>query len=118
MSRDFRLYLDDVLEACEKIRLFVSEMTFEEFSNDVKTIDAVVRNLEIIGEAVKCVPIEMLSSQPQVDWRKIKQFRDIIAHHYFRVDLEVVWAIVQQRIGALEAATYAIMSDHRGFETE
>jgi len=90
MSRDYSLYLYDILESCEKVREYVSGSTFESFSADGKTVDAVVRNLEIIGEAVKCVPAEMLVSQPQVEWKRIRRFRDIIAHYYFKADLEVV----------------------------
>lgn len=111
MSRDFSLYLNDILESCEKIRTYVSGLTFERFSDEGMTVDAVVRNLEIIGEAVKSVPKEMLASQPQIDWKRIARFRDIIAHYYFRVDLEVVWDITQQELDKLSRAVSSILAD-------
>ncbi len=111
MSRDYSLYLNDILESCEKVRDYLSDFTFEKFCADGKTIDAVVRNLEIIGEAVKCIPAEMLTSQPQIEWKRIARFRDIIAHYYFKVDLEVVWSITQKDIDELSAAVSFILAD-------
>jgi uncharacterized protein with HEPN domain len=111
MSRDYSLYLIDILESSEKVRDYLADFTFEEFSADGKTIDAVVRNLEIIGEAVKCVPPEMLSSQPQIEWKRIRRFRDIIAHYYFKVDLEVVWSITQKDIDNLSVAVSSILAN-------
>ena len=85
-------------------------MTFEEFSTDQKTIDAVVRNLEIIGEAVKSLPPELLDQRPDIPWNQIARFRDIVVHHYFKVDLDVVWDVVQNQIAQLEPAVNEISS--------
>jgi uncharacterized protein with HEPN domain len=87
MSRDYSLYLFDVLKACEKGQRYTDGMSLGTFATDEKTIDSVVRNLEIIGEAVKSVPPELLSAESEIDWKRIARFRDIIAHHYFKVDL-------------------------------
>ena len=111
MSRDYRLYLDDILDSCEKVETYTDGMTFESFSADARTIDAVARNIEIIGEAVKNIPIEMLETRPEIDWKKIARLRDIIVHHYFKVDIEVVWAIVQERIHELRVAVRSILDD-------
>lgn len=110
MLRDYRLYLQDILEACENVRLYVSGMSLEEFSADKKTIDAVVRNLEIIGEAVKNVPNELLQNRPEIEWKRIARFRDVIVHRYFRVDLEVVWDILENRLTELKNAVQYILS--------
>ena len=118
MSRDYSLYLNDILESCEKVGEYNSGLTFESFSVDGKTVDAVVRNLEIIGEAVKCVPKEMLASQPRIDWKRIARFRDIIAHYYFKVDLEVVWSITQEDLGPLTSAVSSILSEIKKDDTE
>ena len=83
MLRDYRLYLQDILEACENVRHYSSGMNLEEFSADKKTIDAVVRNLEIIGEAVKNVPNELLQNRPEIEWKRIARFRDVIVHRNF-----------------------------------
>lgn len=105
MSRDFRLYLADIIECCDRIRDYADGHTLNSFSDDHKTIDAVARNLEIIGEAVKNIPPDILSSQSQIEWKDIARFRDVIAHYYFRVNLKVVWRIVQDDIDPLRSAS-------------
>jgi uncharacterized protein with HEPN domain len=104
MSRISKLYLDDILESCRNVRDYTNGMSFDNFAIDNKTIDAVVRNLEIIGEAVKCLPPDLLNRRPDIPWKKIARFRDIVVHHYFKVDLEVVWDVIQNQITQLEAA--------------
>ena len=104
MSRDYRLYLQDILESCENIRQYTGGMNFEEFSADRKTIDAVVRNLEIIGEAVKNIPNKILQTRPEIEWKEIARLRDLITHHYFKIKLTIVWDIVQNRLNELEKA--------------
>ena len=104
MSRDYNLYLQDIFECCENAVSYTDGMTFAEFSDDQKTIDAVVRNLEIIGEAVKNVPTETLQTKPEIKWKQIAGFRDIIIHQYFKVDLEIVWDVVQNRLPELKTA--------------
>ena len=89
--------------------MYVEGMSFDEFILDGKTVDAVVRNLEIIGEAVKCVPDEFLASQPQIIWNDVARFRDVIAHYYFKVDYEVVWSITQQDLEPLSEAVLVIL---------
>ena len=111
MSRDYRLYLQDIFECCQNARSYVGDMTFEEFSDDRKTIDAVVRNLEIIGEAVKNVPSEILQNQSEIEWKEIARFRDIVVHRYFKVDLEVVWSIIHTRLDELKTAVDEILSE-------
>lgn len=110
MSRDYRLYLQDIFDACEKAVMFTDGLTFEEFSADPMVVDAVARNLEIVGEAVKNVPREFLALRPDVDWKNIARFRDVIAHHYFRVKLTVVWDIVQNRLEDVMDAASEIRS--------
>ena len=104
MPRTSKLYLQDIVECCENAKEYTSGMSFDEFSGDKKTIDAVVRNLEIIGEAVKNVPNEVLQTQPLLKWKEIARFRDIVVHRYFKVDLEVVWDVVQNRLAELKTA--------------
>lgn len=110
MSRIYSLYLQDILECCENIKDYIGNMSFAEFSADKKTIDAVVRNLEIIGEAVKSVPLEILQIKPQIEWKKIARFRDVIVHHYFKVDLEIVWDIIKNHLPKLETATGELLN--------
>lgn len=104
MFRTSKLYLQDIIECCENAKEYTSGMSFRELSDDKKTIDAVVRNLEIIGEAVKNIPDDIRQTKPEIEWKKVARFRDIVVHHYFKVDLEVVWDIVQNRLPELKTA--------------
>jgi len=98
MSRNESLYLGDIQESCEKILRFTKGMTYKEFIHDDLHFDAVLRNLEVIGEAVKNISEETRITYPNVKWRKIAGFRDIVAHEYFGVNEETVWDIVRNQI--------------------
>jgi uncharacterized protein with HEPN domain len=98
MPRDYKVYLEDILTAIGKINRFIAGMTRDALSRDDKTLDAVVRNLEIIGEAVKQLPEHISTNHPEVDWKKIAGLRDILIHAYFGVDLEIVWDIIQNKL--------------------
>lgn len=101
MSRDESLYLADIEESCEKVLRFTKGMTYKEFVHDELHFDAVLRNLEVIGEAVKNISDETRQKYPQIKWRKIAGFRDIVAHEYFGVNEETVWDIVENQIPIL-----------------
>ena len=98
MSRDESLYLGDIQDSCEKILRFTKGMTYKEFIHDDLHFDAVLRNLEVIGEAVKNISEETRITYPNVKWRKIAGFRDIVAHEYFGVNEETVWDIVKNQV--------------------
>ena len=101
MSRDEGLYLDDVQTACERVNKFTWGMSFEDFMRDDRTYHATLRNLEIIGEAIKNISDETKAKFPQVKWRKIAGFRDIVAYDYFGVSDEIVWDVIQNEIPLL-----------------
>jgi uncharacterized protein with HEPN domain len=82
MPRDFRVYLDDILAAIEKVFRYTAGFSIEEFAVDAKTVDAVIRNLEIVSEAIKKVPGEIRAAHSEVDWAKIAGLRDILIHEY------------------------------------
>ncbi len=102
MPRDYRVYLEDILEAARRIHGYTSAMGAKEFASDPKTFDAVVRNLEIIGEATKKIPETIRSQRPQVGWKRIAGLRDILIHEYFGVDAEIVWDIIKNKLPSLE----------------
>ncbi len=90
MLRDERLYLEEMLNACEKIRRYVGGLDAEGFVADEKTYDAVMRNLEILGEASKHVPTSTRSLLTEVEWRKISGLRDVVAHDCFGIDDDLI----------------------------
>ena len=101
MQRDTNLYLEDILEACRKIVSYTRGLTFAEFEADSKTIDAVVRNIEIIGEAARNIPTHVRGEMPDVAWQDAADMRNAIIHGYFAVDLDIVWDVVETKIGPL-----------------
>jgi len=102
MPRDFRIYLHDILESIEKIQEYTEGMTFSDFFSDSKTVDAVVRNFEIMGEGVKNLPEDICIRYPQVEWKNIASLRDILIHQYSAIDLEIIWDIVQNKLPILK----------------
>ena len=111
MSRDYRQWLEDILEGCGKILRFTAQMSLDEFVEDEKTYDAVVRNLEIIGEAAKNVPDDIRLRYPSIEWRKIAGLRDIIAHEYFGIDNDILWDIIQNKVGSLQEEVRKLMDN-------
>jgi uncharacterized protein with HEPN domain len=109
MHRDSKVYLEDVAQAIAKIRRFTAGMSKGAFAADEKTVDAVVRNLEVIGEAVKKVPDVVRDKYPAVEWRKIAGLRDILIHHYFGIDLDILWDIIENKLPVLERQVAQIL---------
>ena len=102
MLRDFRLYVDDILEAIHQIRAFVADHNETTFATDRKTQDAGIRNLEIIGEAAGNLPEQIQKAAPEIDWRKIQGLRNLLIHEYFGINLPIVWDVVQNKPDSTE----------------
>jgi hypothetical protein len=86
MPRDYKLYLEDILESIKKIREYIAGMSFDQFCVDRKTQDAVVRNLEVIGEAARNLPDEIKNIIADIEWKKITSLRNLLAHEYFGIN--------------------------------
>ncbi len=102
MSRDYKVYLEDIIEAIGKIRTYTAGLSADSFAADNKTLDAVLRNLEVIGEAVKCIPDDIRLQHPHVEWKKMAGLRDILIHQYFGIDADIIWDVVQNKLPELE----------------
>ena len=106
--RPIDLLIEDMWEATRKVRRYVEGMTDEEFKKDERTTDAVVRNLEIIGEAANRLPEDFKLQHADVEWTQIVGLRHRIVHQYFGVDLDIVWHIVQRDLQVFEQALQRI----------
>ncbi len=102
MPRSQLLYLNDIAEAAGNIRSYVGELTFDQFRNDQMRVDAVIRNFEIIGEAVKNLSDDLKGQFPSTDWRAVAGFRDMLIHGYFGIDPEILWDIITNKIPVLQ----------------
>ena len=98
MSRDYRLYLDDILQSANKVIRYTEGLEFDDFVSREMVLDAVLRNLEIIGEAAKNVPQDVRDRYPEVEWRQIAGLRDVLAHAYFGLEDATLWDIVQNEM--------------------
>lgn len=89
----------------------MGEMTFDTFVNDPKTVDAVIRNLIVIGEAAKGIPEDIRQQSQEVAWQKIVGLKNILTHRYFGIDLEIIWDIVQHKLSFLEREITRILQE-------
>jgi uncharacterized protein with HEPN domain len=111
MKRDYRLYIDDILEAITKIETYIKRASFDTFSKDSKTIDAVVRNFQIIGEAAKHIPEEIRKKYQHVPWKEMAGMRDKLTHEYYGVKLDVVWETLKKRLPEVKAQIKKVLEE-------
>lgn len=111
MPRDYRVFLDDILEASRAVLEYASGLSREQFFADRKTMQAVVWNLQVIGEAAKNIPHEIRSRYPDVPWRDMAGLRDVIVHQYFEIKLDVIWKVIQNDVPLVETRISAILEE-------
>ena len=102
-KRDPALYLQDIADCVKKIEKYTKGVSFEKFSRDSKTIDAVVRNIEIIGEASKNIPAEMRRKYTGISWPRIIGMRNVISHEYFGVLPDIIWKTIKDDLPKLKS---------------
>lgn len=100
-ERNYRLYLTDILDAGQAAQSYVATLDFESFRKDRMRYAAVIREFEVIGEAVGKLPEELKAQYPEVPWREIKDFRNILIHEYFGVDPRIIWNAIHQDLPVL-----------------
>ncbi len=103
-------YLNDILESITDIKEFTDGMTIESFSNDRKTIKAVLRSLEVIGEAAGKIPSQIIENHPEIPWQEIIGMRNKLTHEYFGVDIDIVWQTIKEDLEPLDKSVRKIVS--------
>ena len=111
MKRDITLFIEDIFESITRIESFSKGLSKERFEKDELRQSAIVRQLEIIGEAVKNLPNSFRKKYPKVRWEGVAGFRDVLTHGYFRVDLNLVWKIMQEDLPDLKEEILKIKKD-------
>ncbi len=113
MKRESRDYIEDIVSAVDEIADFTKGMTWEEFRQDKKTINAVVRSLEVIGEASKRISQDIKTRYPDVPWKYMAGMRDKLIHEYFGIDLDIIWAVIRQEIPAVEPIIRQLLKEEK-----
>ena len=111
MIREFRDYLDDIVNAMDDVDDFTKDMTFDNFNEDKKTINAVIRSFEVIGEAAKNVPDNIKEQYTDIPWKRMAGMRDKLIHEYFGVDLEIIWAVIKDELPPIRPKIKKIIQD-------
>lgn len=109
--REWTLRVEDILEAIERIEVYTAGLTFESFAADRKTVDAVVRNIEIIGEASGYVPEEIQRRYPDIPWSRMRGMRNVLIHRYDEVSLPILWETIRRRLPPLVSPLRAILEE-------
>ena len=110
--RNWRLRVEDIVTAAESIEDYIRGMTFDGFCQDKKTVDAVVRNLEVIGEAARHVPDEVRNRFRDIAWADMSDMRNVLIHEYFGVDLPILWKTIRSDRPPLVPALKAVLSQN------
>ncbi|MBU0676718.1 MAG: DUF86 domain-containing protein [Verrucomicrobia bacterium] len=111
MPRDWRVFVEDMRRAVSAIEEYTNGFQKIPLESDRRTYDAVIRNLEVLGEAAKAVPDEIRSQYPDIEWKKLAGLRDILIHQYFGIDAEIIIDVVTIKLPALKTSLHDIASE-------
>ncbi|MBI2591143.1 MAG: DUF86 domain-containing protein [Candidatus Brennerbacteria bacterium] len=111
MKRDYFDYIQDILDSIKDIEIFITGADFYKFKDDKKTINAIIRSLEVIGEAAKKLPDEIREKYSDIPWKNIVGMRDKLIHEYFGVDEEIIWKVASEEIPSLKLSIQKIFNE-------
>lgn len=114
----YKVYLDDIIESIKRIEKYTKNVSYENFIKNKLLIDGTVRNLEIIGEAVKRIAEDIKKKYPDVEWKKIAGLRDILIHEYSGVNLKIVWDVITNNLPKLKKNIKKIIEDLKNEDTK
>lgn len=112
--RDWRMRVQDILESIQKIQEYTKGASLESLQGDRKTVDAVVRNLTIIGEAARHIPVEIQTRYPAIPWDDMRDMRNVVVHEYFRVSYPILWRTIQSNLPPLVEQLQSLLETERG----
>ncbi|MBW1759473.1 MAG: DUF86 domain-containing protein [Deltaproteobacteria bacterium] len=112
-KRDYILFLEDILQAIEKIEIYIKDLSYDEFCGNSMVTDAVIRNFEVIGEATKNIPKKIKERYPDVEWKEAAGFRDVLIHDYFGIDLEAVWDTIKINIPSFKKHMVEVLKNEQ-----
>ena len=110
-KRDWKLYVEDVLECIKKVEKYIGDMDFTLFEKDDKTVDAVIKNLETIGEAAGHILDDIKARHKDIPWKEIVGLRNRIVHGYFNIDLKIIWGVIKQELPTLKIQLEHILKE-------
>jgi uncharacterized protein with HEPN domain len=108
-GRDYKLYLEDILQECKYIKSFVKDISYQEFTENIEKVYAVAKAFENIGEAVKNIPKELTQKYPEIPWSEVAKMRDVLTHHYFGLDDKVLWDTIDTDFDLFENSVKEIL---------
>jgi len=108
--KDPRIYIIHIRECINRIESYTAE-GMDSFCSDLKTQDAVIRNLETLGDATQQLPEAWKDDHPEIDWRRVTEFRNVLAHQYLEINLDIVWNVIEYRLPELKQAIEKIAED-------
>ena len=111
MTRDIRLYIEDILDSIEKIESYIKDVDEKEFLKNTQVQDSILRRLEVIGEAVKKIPSNIRSSYTEIPWKNIAGLRDVLIHEYFGVNINRVWKLAKYDLYSLKQQILKVKKD-------
>ena len=116
MKRDYLDYIQDIFDSIKEVEMFIKGFDYDAFEKDRKTVNAVVRSLEVIGEAVKKVPEGVKNQYSEIPWKNMSGMRDKLIHEYFGVDEEIVWNVASEELPPLKSSFQRILEEQNKYD--